>query len=190
MKKLYSLSAFFLCIGWLNAQITVTAADFASAGNTVQMSNATVNQLIDHYTTGAAINWDFGSLQYSSGYTDNFVQPISELLYALDFTDISFNPYKANIAEPGAVPSPEIPLLTIDYTNTVNFYYKSSSKYEEPGFGAEINGFPDAVLFTNQDVIYNFPIEYGNSDTSASGYSIDLPSVGFYGYQQTRDQQC
>src|ERR1019366_3455326 len=97
-----------------------------------------------------------------------------------------FNSHRANMFTTGGVTAPILPLIPLTITNTENFLYKSNSQYIDQGFGAQINGIPLPIAYTHPDVIYNFPLQYGNTDNSTSGYSINLPGTGYYGYQQTR----
>jgi hypothetical protein len=186
MRKFFILLSFTFLLNYLQAQITVTDNDFANAGDAVIMSNATINQLLNYQSTGANSTWDFSTLQYSSQYVDNFMNEYSALQYALYFADASFNSHRANIAQNGSSPAPLLPLLPLTITNAVNFYYKSSSQYVQPGFGADVNSIPLPIGYNHNDVIYNFPLQFDNTDASSSGYSINLPGSGYYGYQQTR----
>lgn len=190
MKQIYILGIFLLVIQTSFSQITVTQNDFANAGDTVRMSIANIDYLLNFGSSGANHTWDFSNLQMKSQRVDSFFKetdaPFSYILY---FSNVSINPNRANIAVFGPDPAPILPILQLNITNTVNFFYKNSSHYVQPGFGAEINGFPIPIAFDNKDVIYNFPLNYGDKDTSQSGYSIPLLGVGFYGYQQTRTNE-
>ncbi|MDB5281803.1 MAG: hypothetical protein JWO06_878 [Bacteroidota bacterium] len=187
MKKIYLLSVAVVCVLRVNCQITVTASDFANPGETVVMSDATINQFLSYHTTGANSIWDYSTLQYNGQHIDTFYKETSaNPFYILYFSNTSFNPHRSSMFITGGVTAPIIPLLPLTITNTENFLYKSSSVYEDQGFGADINGIPFPIAFTHPDVIYNFPIDYGNTDNSTSGYSINLPGTGYYGYQQTR----
>ncbi len=42
------------------------------------------------------------------------------------------------------------------------------------------------IAFTSQDVLYNFPVDFGDQDSTNSAYSLSVPSVGDYFAQQKR----
>ena len=169
------------------AQITISQADFANPGDTVLMSDAKVNQLLSYHTTGANTTWDYSTLQYNGQHVDTFFKETSaDAFYILYFSNVSFNSHRSNMFITNGVTGPILPLIPLTITNTQNFLYKSSSQFVDQGFGAQINGLPLPIAYSHPDVLYNFPVLFGNADTSTSGYSIPLPGVGYYGYEQTR----
>jgi len=70
--------------------------------------------------------------------------------------------------------------------NGFSFYNRSTSGYRQKGFGAELNGLPVPIPFTNDDDIYLFPLNYGDQDTSDSDYSITIPGQGSANGNQRR----
>ena len=49
------------------------------------------------------------------------------------------------------------------------------------GFGANINGLPASVRYDTIETIFNFPLSYGNADSSRAYYLASVPSLGTYG---------
>jgi hypothetical protein len=186
MKK-YLTFISLLSFCWLHAQITVTQNDFADAGDKVAMSAAVVNQFIDYSTTGPNTTWDYSSLQYNGQRIDTFFTEYSSVYYALYFSNVSINSHRSNIATHGPDPAPILPILPV--SNTINYFYKNSSQYVQQGFGAQIAGIPAPVPYSHKDVLYNFPLNYNDADNSTSGYSIKIPTLGYYEYLQTRTNQ-
>jgi hypothetical protein len=142
---------------------------------------------LNYQATGANYNWNFNSLRYQSQQTDSFLSVSStNFLYAIFFSNLPFNPNRANVATEGT-PFPANPILTI--TDPYNFYYRSSTAYEQVGLGATIAGIPLPVAFAQKDKIYQFPLQYGDVDTSVSAWTAGIPGIAFYGYNQTRINQ-
>ncbi|QQR96163.1 MAG: T9SS type A sorting domain-containing protein [Bacteroidota bacterium] len=180
------LSTAVILLGCLcaQAQISITNNEMPSAGDTARFTKAVVNPLINFSATGTNHTWSFGNLR-NNGQDLKSYQNVSStgFIYSLFFSNLPFNPNRANVTEPGQA-LPSNPLLTI--TDPYNFYYRSSSVYKQVGFGAEIANIPMPVAFSQHDIIYNLPLNYNNSDTSHSAWNIGLPGLGYYGLTQTR----
>jgi hypothetical protein len=65
-------------------------------------------------------------------------------------------------------------------TKIYNLYKNSASKYEGSGQGAEINSIPTAMVFNPRDLIYKFPLNFGDTDSSSTSFSITIPAVATY----------
>ncbi len=166
------------------AQITITDSDMPSVNDTFRVSNGLITPAIDPVPTGSAFTWDFSSLQWISQDVDSFISVSSTgPVYSIVFVNIPFNPYRANLAARGPdLPSvPQITLTDVNY-----FYYNSGGGYDLSGYGALINGLPVPIPFNNKDRIYDFPMNFGNMDSSDSDFQISLPGLGFYGHDQHR----
>ncbi|HWB62435.1 MAG TPA: hypothetical protein VG603_02915, partial [Chitinophagales bacterium] len=185
MKIALPFAALFFTVSLLNGQITVTQNDFANAGDTVRMSTAVVDYFLNYSNNGPNTSWDFSSLQMSDQNVDKFQDALTaSYYYSLYFSNTGLNSHRSNIAVQQPNPSVNIPLVTV--TDVYNYYYKTSSKYEQMGIGEKINGLPTPVGFSSPDVLYRFPLNYGDADTSSSGYQVSLPTLGYFGYHQTR----
>lgn len=188
MRKFYSI---LLLIPFLSpslrAQITIGQAEMPDVGDQVARVQAAPNPLLNFGATGPAYTWNFGNLSaigndntaYQSVASTNFV-------YAIAYANLPFNPNRANQAKPG-VDIPFSNLLPIN--NPYTFRYKSSSVYKTVGFGAEVGGIPLPIIFSEHDVIYELPLQYGGISSSHSAYAIDIPTVGSYSFQQDRTNQ-
>ena len=186
MKTLLLLLVLFFSFCASNAQITITQTDFANASDTVRMTEAVWNPLLDFGATGANYAWDFSELQWQNQYIDTFLNPIFTGLYNLTFSNIPFNPYRSNIAKKADNTLTTLPLLSNIFTNGYNFYYKTQSLLTQKGIGMRVSGFPTAVPMTHPDTIYHFPMDYGNEDSSWSDYTVRIPQLGTFSHKQHR----
>ena len=184
MMRSITLSFSLMCGVLASGQITIGQAEMPHAGDELFRTKAGLNPFINFAATGPGHVWNFGNLtaaqqegrEYNSVNSTNFV-------YSIAYADLFFNPNRANHATAG-VDIPFNEMLPIE--DPYSFYYRSSSVYKKVGFGAEIQGIPLPVIFENHDVIYPLPLNYGQSNSSYSNYTIDVPTLAYYGYQQVR----
>lgn len=169
MKKIYSFLVLALLPFILSAQITIINADLPSSGDMIRFSQAAVTTPVDLTLTGANYTWDFSMLQHTSQDVDTFLSVFSTpLVYNLVF-GLNSNQAKRGV-DLSAIPQAPI-------TDVYGFYNKSSNNYKQTGYGASINGITTPISFLNHDVIYDFPVNYGNIDSSDSNYSIVIPGL-------------
>ncbi|MFZ9943609.1 MAG: T9SS type A sorting domain-containing protein [Bacteroidia bacterium] len=170
------------------AQITINTASIPVAGDTFRYSNAQITAAIDPIPTGANFNWDFSFLNPISQDIDTFRTVTSTgTTYALFFADVSFNSNRSNQATRGNLGVPNAPIGGgVSISDVLAFYYKSNTLYQQTGYGATINGIGVPVGFNNKDVLYRFPMNFGDTDTSASDFNINIPNLGYYGHEQVR----
>lgn len=171
------------------AQITIDNGDLPTAGDKKRVSIAQIVPGINVTATGANHLWDFSALQWVSQDVDTFLN-ISQtgITYQIAFANLPVNPNRANLATKSNLQAP--PVGGISISDAVAFYYNSTASYKQVGFGASINGFPTPIPFNNHDVIYNFPLNYNDIDSSDSDFSLGIPGLGYYGYTQKRVNTC
>ena len=105
-------------------------------------------------------------------------------VFSVVFNNFSFNPNRSNLATAGQ----DFSLGTVTVTGVYDFFYNSSASYAQTGFGANVNGVPLPIAYSPKDLVYQFPLQMGDVDTSESGYQVDLTStVGlFFQVNRTR----
>jgi len=179
MKKLFTLLLLAIVIQG-KSQITLTSADVPVSGDTIRLSVASPLSNVNFTQTGANFAWNFTTLVPDSQVVDSFLAVSSTgFTYSLYFS--AFTGHPSNSAHKGVDLSiiPGIPL-----TDAYNFYNKTSLKYEQVGLGATLSGIQVPVGYTNKDVIYNFPVNFNDADSSDSNFSISLTGTGsLYGNQ-------
>jgi hypothetical protein len=188
MKK-HLLLITLLASEFSNAQITLNSSDFPSSGDMYLMSDATAFQGMDETQTGANFTWDFSQLSTTTigQHTDTFFDVSNmNFVYQFVFGDLNILPNRSNQATHGS----DFSLgAQIAISAVYNFYYNNSNDYHQSGFGAEINGIPAPTAYSPHDVLYKFPVQFGNTDSSASGYSVSLPSLLYYGVNRNRTNE-
>lgn len=188
MKKTIAAAIISLISVKAGAQITISSSDIASAGDTFRISNAQITSAIDPDPTGQNFTWDFSFLQPVNQDIDSTLSVgAAGGTYALFFADVIFNSNRSNQSRRGDLALPNIPIGGgVSISDVYNFYYKNSSEFHQTGIGATINGIGIPIAFNNKDVIYRFPMNYGDTDTSYSDYNISIPNLGYYGHDQER----
>jgi hypothetical protein len=166
------------------AQITIGAAEMPHAGDDLLMTRAVPNPLLNFSATGPAHTWDFTNLVAQDQNTTSYQSVAStNVVYAVVYADLFFNPNRANHARAG-VDIPFYQALPIEDPYT--FLYRGTNTYRKIGFGAELSGIPAPVVFDEQDEIYALPLQYGGQSSSHSAWKVSLPTLAYYGYEQMR----
>lgn len=169
------------------AQITIGLAEMPAANDQLVQVKAVTNPFINYAATGAGFTWNFPNLSADGDETTNYRTVAStNFVYAIVYADIFFNSDRANHAEPGTdIAFSQFLPIEDPYT----FRYRSNSQYKTVGFGAAVSGIPIPIVFDQHDVIYELPLAFGNTSFSASSYSVDIPSVGSYRFEQDRSNE-
>ncbi len=164
--------------------ISLDQNDFANAGDTVRLSVGLPNPLFNVSATGANYTWNHGNLVAASQRVDTFRTVAStDPIYSFVFANIALNPNRANIAATGT----DFPAAGgLSISDVYNFFYKTNTNYKQVGLGAKINGITTPVPFSSHDTLYAFPVNFGGTDSSNSGFTINLPNLLYYGYSQKR----
>ncbi len=191
MKNIYFFLLLpFFSFHFLQAQITIDQNDFANSGDTLRMSQAVWNPLLNYGATDTNYTWDFSSLQWQSQYIDGYLNPMNTgTFYAITFNNLSVNPYRSNIAKLADNALTTLPILSSIFTEGYNFFYKSSSMYRQRGLGMKVSGFTTPVPMAHSDTLYHFPMNYGNQDASWSDYKVNVPNLGTYVHKQHRTNE-
>lgn len=152
------------------AQITITQSGMPVPGDTLRKSIALNTAPFDFAETGAGYTWEFAGLLPSSQTIDTFVMVTETPVIYWPFFLLS-----ANLASPlGSSPIEQIPL-----DDLYNFYNNSNNRYTDVGFAATALGIPLPFKFDQPDVLYEFPVNYGNVDSSQSGLQFEIPGQAY-----------
>lgn len=162
-------------------QISFDHNDMPNVGDTIRY-NVTYNTSgFDYMSSGPGYSWDFSGLNsLLPQEADTFVHVWSTpLLYQLVF----FYPLVSTIASPQA----DFTLIPgLEMTDMYSFFKESNSDFREVGSGMTINGIPLPTLYSDPDIVYKFPVQFGNADSSASSFGIQIPDLGYYGRVKKR----
>ena len=154
---LFALSAWAICG---KAQITITSSDMPSAGDTLRysLSSSTVSSALLNQV-GTNQTWDFSFLTPSNQDIAAYKTPASiNFAYLLSFGSSSYGKKDAD-QNIGIVTASDVYL----------FYRNSASSFATDGRGFTVSGspLPLSQTYTGKDVLYKFPLNYGNADTNS-----------------------
>lgn len=183
MKNVFLLALLFLSAIMLQGQISIDKNDIAEAGDTILVSNIANTEAYDYILTDTNYIWNFYLLELNNQEVKKYEEVINVgFIYAAYFADLPFNPNRANMADEGNLSLPAL----ITSSDAFNFYDRNDDEFKQVGIGATLNGIETPYRFINDDKIYEFPLSYGNKDTSFSNYTFRIPSLAGYGYKQKR----
>ncbi len=153
------------------AQITITSADMPVSGDTLRYCNASPNSgSYDFTLTSANHTWNFTNLNCISQGIANY-KNASSTPYA--FYPAFFGKYGTKIAD-------TIGFGTFKFTNIWDFYGKTSTVFKAEGYGLTYSGIPLAATYSDDDEIYQFPLQYNDRDSSTFRLSMSIPGLGTY----------
>lgn len=181
-KHFFGASMLFTLL--VNAQITVNKADLLAGADTIRMSQGAITGLPSSSLTGANYTWDYSMLNPTIQYVDTFVSVGSTpLAYQLFFNNgILYPKYKASFAQK----TTNINFATVSLSNIYNYVQNNNTAYSIVGFGATINSIPTSVRYDSIDVVYKYPMNYNDRDSSVSKYIVSIPTLGAYGQRKKR----
>jgi hypothetical protein len=178
MKALGLIFVFLLFPYFIFTQPVINQNDMPSAGDTIRTSLSIDVGTINYEATGNSFTWDFSSLLPFSQTVDTFVSvQQTPWLYQLIFFTSSNLARK--LTEFDQFPG-------FQMTDTYEYYKNSSSDFRMTGNAVTLNGIPIPNKFQSADIIYKFPLNNGNVDSSLSTYEINIPSIGYAGGSKKR----
>lgn len=167
--------------GTLNAQITIVSSDMPNSGDSVLISvTATIDSnYVD--STGANYTWDYSTLTPNFQRYEKFDSPLT---FPVPFNFL-FNPLNTTYGnENNILTSLPVPGVTLDMA--YDFLKESTSKFRQVGAGYTINGIPLPFVYSSDDIIYNFPMDYLDTDSCDYEFGLPIPSIGYYGSEGHR----
>lgn len=149
-------------------QISITAANMPSAGDTIRYSVVQNSTGFDFKTTGTDKVWDFTTLKASSQDIYQYKNSTSTP-YVLNF---GFSALGLKLAD--SLGSGQMGLKDV-YT----FFKKSTAKWEAVGIGFQLSALPlpQAGKHTNSDEIYQFPLNYKDKDSATFALKVPLTAI-------------
>lgn len=181
MKKLLLLvNVLFSVIINVQSQVVYTYTDYAVVDDTFRISKADSLWTTNFDTTGVGITWDYSSL---AAYTQAVEKVIAPNSTGYIFTPPSFQ-NSLDRAEPI---SDTVYIGSIELSNTYDFFDLTSTQYKQVASASEIEGVAMKTKYDSSDVVYTFPMQYGNAkDSSNSGYTMTIGSLLYYTHTQKR----
>lgn len=159
------------------AQATYNAGNFAAVGDSFFVTSAS-NLLLDYEATGTNFNWNFSTLEGTSQSQLQFVAPTTTGF----LWPFLFNANNTNLAATNNDSQTlNMPGQVVELTDAYNYFRKSTSDFRQTGSAYKVNyngtNIPITNQYTDQDIVLRFPIQYGNTDSDNSSYTINIPTL-------------
>ncbi len=149
--------------------ITITSASMPSSGDTIRYSSATPAG-ITYAPTGTNYFWDYSTLTYNR--QDRY-----------DYKAAALTPYNFYFIGPtkyGLKVTDTIGVAAFQFTDVYDYFNKTSTVYKTEGTGFRYSGVPLAGYFTDDDELYQFPLDYLDRDSSTYAFSVSLgPTISY-----------
>ena len=169
--------------GGLSAQITIGPDDMPSQGDTMRYRNADGSGIAVELT-GADHVWDFGDLTPQAEGADTAVSVgATPFLYQLFFNNPFF--YPAYVADYG-MKGVSFGFQQLSLEEVYDYYRVDADGFRNVGFGATVNSLPTSVRREPIDIIHQFPMEFGDEDSSFSAFNVTVPTLLYFGQDQLR----
>ena len=171
--KLTLLTIALFIYASLFSQITIDQNDMPNEGDTIRLSTSFDVGMLNYTETGNNFTWDFSGMIPLSQSVDTFVSVLeTPWVYQLVFFG------SANLAQPRQSFDQ---FQGFQVTDAFDFFKNTSSSFRKAGYGVTLNGIPLPSKFQEPDIIFKFPLNPGNIDSSLSSYEVSIPGIGFTG---------
>jgi hypothetical protein len=189
MKTLI-LSLFLSASATSIAQISLQVNDFATAGDTVRLSQANT-VAIDLQNTGPNCTWDFSQLTAQSQKLVDY-NPIGfgSLLILATYGPIASTPYKATYFNP----TDDLPLdqfsafLPIELSNLSQYTRRTATQINSIGYSIDVQGQGLPFKSDTIETRYELPLQFNNTYTSRGYTYIDLSPAADIKFIQHRER--
>lgn len=190
MKSLLLLPFFLLISLIAQAQqpIAITRTDMPNINDTFRYSiTDNLLGLIDLNDTGADKVWNYATLGSLNQRVDEYVDPVlgTPLVYNVTFSNFFDMNHFATLATANVFGQFNQNFVAIE--DVYDFYRETNGFFANVGLGLTINGFPLTSVMEPRDMIYEFPLEYGDQDNSFAQYGVDVPQFGHFGQKIERE---
>lgn len=169
MKRLFTV-ALALLTGWAaQAQITIGQSDMPVSGDTLRYSVAATSGVSLPSGTGSSQTWNYANLVPQSQGIAAYKSATSvSIAYGLLF---GFSSYGRKLAD-------TVGVGPVTATNVYDFYRRNSTGFSAVGRGLTFQGIPLPANYSDNDEIYQFPLAYGDRDSSTFRVQFSVAGQG------------
>ncbi len=159
-------------IGLAQQPISISQSDMPTGGDTFRMSTALNTGSFPIQKKGANKIWDFSNIQTDTNqYVDSYrsMNDLPSVYGILGFLK------GANFAkEEGQLPGGNLPFNDGGFSleDLFTFYEKNSQAFTKVAYGISLSSLDVPAPFDQNDVVYRFPVNYGDKDSSVSFFSF------------------
>ncbi|NEN24471.1 T9SS type A sorting domain-containing protein [Cryomorpha ignava] len=190
MKIIFTTSLFIGFLGTIYAQLIIDGSNFTQAGTVLNYETAspawTANQNLIATSGGAAL-WNAEDWVSITENTETYI-PISGLSSIIQ---IFFNNnflYPATFSTHAIAVGAEIVdlPLPVEISDGYAYFRNDETGYYNTGSSFAVQGFPLVTQNELVERIFKFPMQFGDTDTSALAFLTSIPTLGAFGQNATR----
>lgn len=163
---------------------TYQLSDYAGQNDTVYMTHATLAAL-NFDTTGTGITWDFSALSGNSQTSEIFRNP-TQTGYSFGQFPYIYNTNNVNLAQSNGM---NIQLGSLQATNPNSYFKKAANQLIQNASAYDIvlgnSSFSVKTTFSSPDVVYNFPVDLNDMDSSNAEFTSSIPTL-YYRHSQIK----
>jgi len=167
------ITLLFLCfVCFAQAQISITGDDMPRPNDTIRLSETLMDSILrsNYLQTGENLAWNFEHLT-------PFRQTVKEYKRAITtpygFFFLGFNRY-------GVKQFDSLGVSQFQFKDVYQYFKSDSREFRVEGIGLRFQGVPLPAYYSDEDEIYQFPLEYGDRDSSTFSFEISIPALGSY----------
>lgn len=155
-----------------HAQIVIDGDDMPQVNDTVRVSDSFLDSMARaNYTlSGEDVFWDFQQLTPVRQTVRKYERAINTP-YGVFF--LGLNRY-------GVKQFDSLGVAQFQFRNVYQYFRSNSRDFRVEGLGLNFQGVPLPAYFSDEDELYQFPLAYGDRDSSTFSFSLSLPGVGGY----------
>ena len=188
--RTFLIAFFFISTLLAEGQITINSSHLPNAGDILYRRVATLLTDVDLEETGANHTWNFGNDIIQLGPLDNGTT-CNDLSDISLFNQLYFNnPINPQYDSDFGLGFTLVDLGFITVEDAFQVYKNSGNVYAITGVAATVSGLPISSIYDDRDIIYNLPLTYPASGSTHSVLELELPTIGFFGTDQTRTYEC
>lgn len=189
MKKTFTI-VMLVVTSIASAQITIQHNHLPLNGDTLITRNATLIGEVDLEDSGANHVWNFESdvLQVLNVNPGTPCYPLSDL--SIIDQAVFNNPFYPEYNSDFGLGFDQTDLVVVTFENSYQIYKNNGGVYAVTGVISTINSIPLIAQMDDRDVIYDIPLTYNTNGSSNSELQFEVPTLGFYGLDQTRNYAC
>ena len=154
--------------------ITITNTSVPLQGDTFRYSSPTFQQIqaMNYLQTGSNYYWDYSNLIPQTQGVYQY-KPAFQTPYGFYF--IGANKYGLKVAD-------TLGAGQFTFTDVYNFYTSSTANFRTEGIGFKYAAvtLPLAGFYSDDDEIYQFPLNYGDRDSSTYAFSVAIGTTLSY----------
>lgn len=172
------------------SQITIVSSNLPNAGDILVTEAATLTGDVEDTDTGIDHVWTFDEdvLQLTGVMTNTTCYDVASTPFVYQY--LFNNPFDPDHNSDFAQGVDEFTIATLQFTNAYQYFKVGNGKYAITGLGASINDFPLASQKDGIEILFNLPLEFGDSGESDSELFFEIPTLGSFTQELNRTYNC